>query len=157
VLPDRPAGFIDQGETVYVGVDRQPDGRAAIPHQLSKFTEVFRDRLGCPREEAVGLQIDSGRPAAKPIQERGPGNSTRPPDAIQSNMKAALLDRRDIDHRQAEDGIEVALDRMPILAHLPQILPPVPWWTLLRQRPHPRPRLRVEKDAVGTHELERVP
>ena len=69
-------------------------------------------------------------------------------DAIQGNMEPPGPNRGDIDHWQRQHGIEVAGDRLAVLPHLAEAVPPHARRALLGECPHPRPGLRVEEDAV---------
>ncbi len=51
----------------------------------------------------------------------------------------------------------MATDRIAILTHLAQTVPPLPGRTLLRQGPHSGARFCVQEDAVGPDEFEGVP
>ena len=79
------------------------------------------------------------------------------PHAVERNRESAPPDGIDVDHRQRQDRVEVPLDRPRVLAHGPDVVPPGPGRTLLRQRAHRVPGFGIEKNSVRPHELQRIP
>ena len=84
---------------------------------------------------------------------------TAPAPRTQSSAtwKPPAPDRRDVDHRQREDRVEVPGDRLGVLPHLADAVPAGARRALVGQRAHPLARRGIEEDAVGADELERVP
>ena len=157
VLADRRAGLIDQGEPVDIGVDRHAEVGPGPADQLREGAEIGRDRLGFPRETAIGFEVDPVDPGAEAFEEGQHGRGPRPAHTVEGDVELPLADPGNIEDRQREDGIEMTADRAAVAGHLADGVPPRARRALLGQTAHLGTGHGIEKDAIRTNELERVP
>ena len=157
VLADRSAGLIDQRQPVDVGIHRHAEIRPALADQLAQGAEIFRDRLGLPRETSVGLEVDATDLHAKAGEERQHRRSASTANAIERNVELAMADRRDVDFRQGEDCIEMSLDRAIVARYRTHRAPVGAGRTCFGKVSHRGARACVKKDSVRSDKLHRVP
>jgi hypothetical protein len=112
---------------------------------------------GSRGKAAVGLEVDADDGAAEPFQEKGDDGATGAPDAVERHREPGPPDQVRIHLGQREHQVQVPPDRVGVEAQRAQSIPSRPTRTGLGEGPDRGARGRIEEDAIGTHQLERVP
>ena len=158
ILADRPSLFVDDREPIDIRIHGDADVGFPPAHERAEVSQFLRHRLGRPRKQPIGLEVDRRNATAQPFEELGHHRSAGTTHGIERDTKPPATDLPEVHRPQREHGGEVAGNRVRIRLDTADRLVARSWEGLpRRQFAYPGPRYPIKKDAIGPDEFESIP
>ena len=103
------AVFLNEGQTVYIGIDHDTQVVTALGNLAHDAAEVFLQRLGVVGEISGGLAIEHGILYAQSVEQTGQDDATHRVDSVDSHTEAGIADSLAVNELESQHTVDMAL------------------------------------------------